>query len=137
MHIGLINVGVTFQSGMNFSFGDLKDKMIVVYLNDLIVFSKKRKDHIKDLEKVLQRCRDHGVSLNAKKLVFCVIEGKMLGHILSQDGVKIDPDRVKPIQQLSLPLSKIGVKSFFGQVNFLRRFVQSIVNMMKENKTFK
>lgn len=58
--------------------------------------------------------------------------------------MKIDPDRVKAIQQLSLPLSKTGLKCFFGQVNFLRRFVpdfseivKSIVDIMKGNKTFK
>jgi hypothetical protein len=122
----------------------LKNKIIVVYLDDLTIFSKKRKHHLRDLAKVLQRCRDHGISLNPKKLVFCVTEGKLLGHIVSQEGVKIDPNRVKAIQQLSLPLSKTGVKSFFGQVNFLRRFVpdfseivKSIVDMMKGNKAFK
>lgn len=82
---------------MNLSFGDLKDKSIVVYLNDLTVFSKRRGDHIKDLERVLQRCKDHGVSLNPKKSVFCVTEGKLLGHIVSQERMKIDPDRVKSI----------------------------------------
>lgn len=140
----LINVGATFQYDMNFAFGNMKDRIIVIYLDDLTVFSKKRKDHIKDLESVLQRCRDHGVSLNPKKLIFCVIEGKLLGHVVSQEGVKIDPDIVKAIQQLSLPLRKIGVKSFFGHVNFLRRFVpdfleivKCVVDMMKGNKTFK
>lgn len=109
----------------------------------MTVFSKKRKDHIRDLEEVLQRCKEHGISLNPKKFVFCVTEGRLLGHIVSQ-GVKIDPAKVKAIQQLSLPLSKTGVKSFFGQVNFLRRFVldfsqivKNIVDMMKGNKTFK
>ena len=83
---------------MNLSFGDLRNKIIVIYLDELTVFSKKRKDHIAELAKVLQRCRDHGISLNPKKSVFCITEGKLLGHIVSQEGVKIDPDRVKAIQ---------------------------------------
>lgn len=98
MPFGLINAGATFQREMNLSFGHLIGKIIVVYLDDLIVFSKKREDHFKDLETVLQRCRDHGISLNPKKSVFCVIEGKLLGHIVSQDGIKIYLDRVKAIQ---------------------------------------
>jgi hypothetical protein len=102
-----------FQRTMNLAFGDLKDKIIVVYLDDLTVFSKKREDHIKDLERVLKRCRNHGVSLNPKKSVFCVTKGKLLGHIVFQEGMKIDPDRVKAIQQLCLSLSKTRVKSFF------------------------
>lgn len=94
MPFGLINAGATFQRAMDLSFGDLKNKIIVVYLDDLTIFSKKRKDHLGDLAKVLERCRDHGISLNPKKLVFCVTTGKLLGHIVSQEGVKIDPDRV-------------------------------------------
>ena len=97
MPLGLINVGATIRHAMNLNFGDLKDRIIVIYLDDLTVFSKKRKDHIRDLERVSQRCKDHGISLNPKKLVFCVIEGKLLGHIVSQEGMKIDPDRVKAI----------------------------------------
>ena len=139
MPFGLINRGATFQRGMNLAFKGLKDRIIVIYLDDLRVFSKKRKDHIRDLEKVLQRCKEHGISLNPKKSLFCVTEGKFLGYIISQ-GVKIDPNRVKAIQKLSLPLRKIGVKSFFGQVKFLRRFITNfskkikcIVDMMKGN----
>ena len=72
-------------------FSDLKDRIIVIYLDDLIVFLKKRKDHIEDLTKVLQRCWEHEISLNPKKSIFCVTEGKLLGHIVSQEGIRIDP----------------------------------------------
>ena len=115
----LINVGENFQRGMNLSFEGLKDRIIIIYLDDLIVFSKKRKDHITDLGKVLQRYKYHGISLNPNKSIFCVTEGKFLGHIVSQEGVKIDPNRVRDIQQLNLPLRKIGVKSFFWLDKFL------------------
>ena len=144
MPFGLINAGATFQRCISKTFADMKDRIIVIYLDDLTVFSKKRKDHMKDLRRVLQRCREHGISLNPKKSVFCVTEGKLLGHIVSQEGIKIDPDRVEAIQRLSLPINKTGVKSFFGQVNFLRRFVpdfaettKHIVDMMKGNSNFK
>ncbi|XP_059070429.1 uncharacterized protein LOC131860082 [Cryptomeria japonica] len=65
---------ITFQRDMELSFGHLKDKIIIVYLDDLTVFSKRRKHHMRDLRQVLQRCREHGVSLNPKKSVFEVIE---------------------------------------------------------------
>ncbi|XP_059077844.1 uncharacterized protein LOC131876445 [Cryptomeria japonica] len=68
------NKGVKFRRAMELSFGHLKDKIIVVYLDDLTVFSKRRKHHLRDLRQVLQRCRKNGVSLNLKKLVFGVIE---------------------------------------------------------------
>lgn len=83
---------------MDSSFGHLKDKIIVVYLDDLTVLSKRRKHHLQDLRQVLQRCREHGASLNPKKTMFGVTEGKLLGHIVSKEGVKIDPERVREFQ---------------------------------------
>ncbi|XP_059075135.1 uncharacterized protein LOC131875125 [Cryptomeria japonica] len=129
---------------MDISFGNLRNKIIVIYLDDLTIFSRKRKHHLRDLRKVLMRCREHGVSLNPKKSVFGVTKGKLLRHIVSKEGVKVDPERVKAIQQLNLPSNKNGVRSFFGQVNFLRRFIPDfakttkyIVNTMSENVVFK
>ena len=98
MPFGLINVEATFQRAINASSVDLKDKIIVIYLDDLIVFFKRREDHLKDLEKVLKRCREHGISLNLNKSFFYLIEGNLLGHIVSQEGIKIDPEHVKAIQ---------------------------------------
>jgi hypothetical protein len=95
MPFSLINAGATFQQAMNSSFKDLRDGIIIIYLDDLTVFSKKRKYHSKDLFIVLQRCSEHGISLNPKKSVFFVEEGKLLGHIVSNKGIQIDPERVK------------------------------------------
>ncbi|XP_059066647.1 uncharacterized mitochondrial protein AtMg00860-like [Cryptomeria japonica] len=129
---------------MDSSFKDFPDRIIVVYLDDLTVFSKERKNHLKDLRAVLQRCREHGISLNLKKLVFCVTEGKLLGHIISKEGVKIDPERVNAIQRLNLPSNRTEVRSFFSQVNFLRRFIpefakttKHIISLLSEKHSFK
>ena len=92
----------------------MRDRIIVIYLDDLTVYSKKREHHFEDLEKVLSRCRQHGVSLNPKKSIFFVEEGKLLGHIISRDGIKIDPERVKAIQKLSFPTNRSDLKPFFG-----------------------
>ena len=97
MPFGLINAWVTFQRAMNSSFKDLIDRIIVIYLDDLTVYSKKRERHFEDLEKVLNRCRQHGISLNTKKFMFFVEEGKFLGHIVSKDGIKIDLEIVRAI----------------------------------------
>lgn len=88
----LINAGATFQRAMDSSFRDFRERIIVIYLDDLRVFSKEKKNHLKDLRAVLQGCRDHGIYLNLKKLVFYVIEGKLLGHIVLPEGIKIDPE---------------------------------------------
>ena len=84
-----------------------------------------------------------GISLNPKKSHFAMEEGKLLGHIISKIGIKIDPDRVAAIQQIGLPRNKKEIQSFLGKVNFLRRFITNfaevvkyINNMLKKDNTF-
>jgi hypothetical protein len=83
MPFGLINVGNTFQHAMALVFKGLLGKIIVVYFDDLIVFSKERSSHFDHLRQVLLRCHKFGISLNPKKTIFGVMEGKILGHIVS------------------------------------------------------
>lgn len=97
MSFRLINVGATFQKVMDLSFGDLINNVIVIYLDDLTIFSKKREDHTYHLECVLQRCKQQGISLNLKKSIFSFIEGNLLRYIMSKKGIHIDLEWVKAI----------------------------------------
>ena len=72
---------------MDHSFVNFKNKIIVMYFDDLIVFSKKRKDHVHHLEAILHRCQTQGISLNPKKSIFGETKGKLLGHIVSKEGI--------------------------------------------------
>jgi hypothetical protein len=91
MPFGLINAGVTFQRAMDVAFWGLFNKCVLVYLEDVIVYSKNREDHIQHLTQVFERCRKYGISLNPKKTILGVEEGKFIGHIISQSGIRIDP----------------------------------------------
>ena len=71
------------------------------------------------------------MSLNPKKCTFGVTKGKLLGHIVSKDGVKIDPERVAGIDKVTKPKSVKGIQSLFGQVNFLRRFVTNFGEIIR------
>ena len=102
MPFGLINAGNTFQRAMAIAFKGLLGKIIVVYFNDLTVFSKEWSSHFDHLRQVLLRCRRFGISLNPKKTIFGVMEGKLLGHIVSREGVKVDPERVVEIKKYAL-----------------------------------
>ena len=92
MPVGLMNVGATFQRTMDIAF--VGDKFVVIYLDDIIVFSKSDEDHLEHLKKTFEKCRKYDLSLNPKKSIFALDEGKLLGHIVSREGVKIDPTRV-------------------------------------------
>lgn len=97
MPFELINAGATFQQAMDLAFRGIVGRYIVVYLHDLTIFSKDRENHLFHLQDVLERCCKHDISLNPKKSVFGVTEGKLLGHIVSKEGIKVDPERVKSI----------------------------------------
>jgi hypothetical protein len=116
---------------MDIAFIGEKDQFVVIYLDDITVFSRTDKEHCFNLRKVFMKCRRYGLSLNPKKSLFAMKEGKLLGHIVSVDGVRIDPSRVEAIQALSLPRSKKEVHAFLGKINFLRRFVSNFAELVK------
>lgn len=144
MPFGMSNAGATFQQAMDMAFKGLINKIVLVYLDDITVFSKNVTDHLFHLKKVFQRCRRFKVSLNPKKCVFLAHEGKFLGHIISREGLTIDPERVEAIRTLPLPHHKKSLQSFLGRIKFIHRFVpdfSTLVNpltmMLKKSLSFK
>jgi hypothetical protein len=131
MPFGLTNAGATFQCAMDYDFRDLIRKLIEIYQDDLTAISKKREQHIQHLRMIFQRCREYGISLNPKKSIFGVDKGKLLGHIISKYGITIDPARVESIKKIPLPKDKKALQSFFGQINFVRRFILNFVEIVK------
>ena len=129
---------------MDISFAGEIGKFVVIYMEDITVYSRSDREHIHHLEKKFMKCRKFSISLNPKKSNFVLEEGKLLGHIISKDGIKIDPDRVSAILKVGEPRSKKERQSFLGQVNFFRRSVPSfaeilmnITNMLKKGHEIK
>ena len=81
---GLINAGATFQRAKDIAFRSLIGRNVVIYLDDITIFSKRRGEHAFHLRQIFERCWKYGISLNPKKCVFAVTEGKLLGHIVSK-----------------------------------------------------
>jgi hypothetical protein len=127
----LYNAGATFQRAMQIFFDDLIGKIIQIYLDDLAVYSKNRLDHFGHLRKVLMRCRKFNISLNPSKSIFDVTKDNLLGHIVSDSGISIDPKRIAAILNLPAPTSKKEVQAFMGIMNFVRRFVPNFAVMVK------
>lgn len=103
MPFGLKNAGATFQWAMDIEFANEKDAFLVFYLDDLTVFSNMDEGHLYHLKIVFQRCRKYGISLNPKKILSSMDEGKLLGHIISKEGIHIDPTRVEAIEKIDFP----------------------------------
>ena len=85
-----MNVGATFQRAVDISFVDEIGRFIVIYLDDITVFSKIDEHHLLHLRIVFEKWKRLGISLNPKKTLFGIEEGKLLGHIISKDRIKID-----------------------------------------------
>jgi hypothetical protein len=128
---GLKNAGATFQRPMDHAFNGLIGEFMEYYQYELIVHSEERGDHIHHLRKVFDKSRLYGVSLNPKKCLFVVTQEKLLVHILCKEGIYIDPERLKVINELNPPSSKKLVQSFFGKINFVRRFVHDYASIVK------
>jgi hypothetical protein len=119
MPFGLKNVGATFQRTVDHVFKGLIGKFMAYYQDDLKIHSKTMGDHIHHLRKVFDRCKLYGVSLNTKKCLFVVTQGKLLGHIVCKEGIYIDLEKVKSINEHNPPSSNKGVQSFFCKINFV------------------
>ena len=102
MPFGLKNGGDTFQRAMNYIFHDLAH-LILAYLDNLTVWSKKRYDHLKDLRLVFQWCRQYNLCLNLLKCIFNVIAWGIIGFIVSQQGIKLYPLKVPTIKEVPPP----------------------------------
>jgi hypothetical protein len=143
MSFVLSNAGSTFQRDMQINFDDLINKIIQIYLNDLTVYSKNRSYHFGHLKRVLMRCRKFGISLNPSKSIFGVTKGEILGHIVSDSEISIDPERIDAILYLLAPTSKTEVQAFMGVINLVCRFVpdfsimvKPIHNLLKKDRSF-
>jgi ribonuclease HI len=144
MPFGLMNAGATFQRAMDIAFIEETGKFIVVYLDDVTVFSQSDEEHLRHLRRVFEKCRRFGISLNPKKCLFGLEEGKLLGHIISKEGIRIDPSRIEAILKIEHPRNLKELQSFIGQINFLRRFIpnlaellRNITNMLKKDAKIK
>jgi hypothetical protein len=131
MPFGLMNAGAKFQHAIDITFIGERDKFVVIYLDDLTVFSKTDEEHLIHLKQTFKKCRRFGLSLNPKKSHFSMREGKLLGHIVSRDGIKIDPKRIEAIDTINIPKNVKGIQSFLGRINFLRRFIPNFAEIVK------
>jgi hypothetical protein len=122
MPFGLKNAGATFQWAMAYIFHDLAN-IILTYLDDLTARSKKCTQHLDDLRIIFQRCRQYNIHLNPLKCVLCVTTGSLLGFIVSQSSITMDPLKVQAITEIPPPWNLRQLQSLQGKANFLRRFV--------------
>ena len=117
------NAPATFQRLMERCMGELHLKECLIYLDDIIIFSKTFDEHIKRLENVFKQLEKHGLKLKASKCEFFKNKVQYLGHTVSDEGVQTDPDKIAVLKDWPAPSNIKELRSFLGFAGYYRRFV--------------
>ncbi|XP_021752865.1 uncharacterized protein LOC110718341 [Chenopodium quinoa] len=126
MPFGLKNAGATYQRAATTILHDLIHDIVEVYVDDMIVKSHDRETHLDALKSFFDRIRKYNLRLNPQKCVFGVTSGKILGFVVSQDGIKVDSDKVKAIQELPPPRTEKEIRGFLGRIQYISRFISQL-----------
>ena len=124
MPMGLCNAPATFQSLMSRIFYDCIDVFMVVYMDDLLIFSKDRSTHFKHIETVLSRLKENKLYISPQKCDFMKDEISFLGMIVGNGGIKVDGTKIQVLREWPKPKSLTEVRSFMGLLQFFRRFIK-------------
>ena len=121
---GLTNAPATFMNLMQDVFHDYLDAFVIVFLDDILIYSKSVEEHTKHLQLVLQKLRENKLYGKLSKCEFAKEEISFLGHIVNKDGIKMEPAKVKAVMDWPVLTNAHDVRSFLGLAGYYRRFVK-------------
>jgi hypothetical protein len=143
MPFELKNAGATYQRAMQKIFDDILHKIVQCYVDDLVVKTTKREEHIRDLRIVFNRLRKYQLKMNPLKCAFGVTSGKFLGFIIRHRGIKVDQSKIDAIQRMPKPKNLRELQSLQGHLAYIRRFISNLAGrcqpfsrLMKKDTNF-
>ena len=131
MPFGLCNAPATFQRLMESCLGDLHLQWCIIYLDDIIVFSKTPEEHIERLRGVFEKLSSAGLKLKPSKCEFFKAEINYLGHVVSKEGIRTDDKKIQEILKWPIPTTVTEVRSFLGFTNYYRKFIYKYAQVAK------
>jgi hypothetical protein len=141
MPFGLSNAPSNFTRLMNEVLKEFLGKLVIVYLNDILIYSQSKEEHIRNLKYVLQKLHQEKLLINMKKCTFMKKELVYLGFVVSDERLKMDPEKVKVITEWSTPRNVFEVRSFDGLASFYRNFIRNfskinapIIDIIKKDR---
>jgi len=123
--MGLTNAPAVFQREMNRMFSSLLNKCVLIYLDDLLIYSKTVPQHLDDLRAVFAKMREHQLMLKLRKCEFFRSKLKFLGHIVTAGGMYPDPDKIQTVTDWPTPKTVLELRSFLGLANYFRKYIRA------------
>ncbi|WVZ53380.1 hypothetical protein U9M48_004331 [Paspalum notatum var. saurae] len=131
MSFGLTNAPAFFMYMMNSVFIEYLDKFVVIFIDDILIYSKTEEEHEEHLRLVLQKLREHKLYAKFSKCDFWIEEVKFLGHVISNGGIAVDQSKVSEVQNWKIPEDVKGIRSFLGLAGYYRRFIEGFSRIAK------
>ncbi|WVZ88993.1 hypothetical protein U9M48_035458 [Paspalum notatum var. saurae] len=131
MSFGLTNAPGYFMQLMNSVFMDYLDKFVVVFIDNILIYSKTEAEHEEHLRLVLQRSREHKLHAKFSKCEFWIDEVRFLGHVVSKGGIAVDPSKVSTVTNWKVPKIPKEVRGFLGLAGYYRRFIENFSRIAK------
>ncbi|WVZ53910.1 hypothetical protein U9M48_004796 [Paspalum notatum var. saurae] len=131
MSFGLTNAPAYFMNLINKVFMEYLDKFVVVFIDDILIYSKTEEEHEEHLRLVLQKLRDHKLYAKLSKCEFSLDQVPFLGHIFSKGGIMVDPSKISSVMDWKVPEVVKEVRGFLGLAGYYRRFIESFSRIAK------
>ena len=124
MPFGLTNAPVAFMDLMNRAFKPYIDRFVIVFIDDILIYSKDEESHEQHLTVVLQTLREHKLYAKYDKCEFWLKQVSFFGHVVSEGGISMDPSKIEVVVGWERPTNVTEVRSFLGLAGYYRRFVE-------------
>ena len=131
MSFGLTNAPAYFMSMMNKVFMEFLDKFVVVLIDDILIYSKNEEEHKEHLRLVLEKLKEHQLYAKFSKCEFWLKKVGFLGHVISAEGIAVDPSKVEAVTEWKAPTSVGEIRSFLGLAGYYRRFIENFSKIAK------
>jgi hypothetical protein len=128
---GICNAPASFQRCMMSVFSEFIEEIVEVFMDDFSIYVKTFMDCLANLDKVLTRCAEVDLVLNCEKCHFMVKQGIVLGHVISERGIKVDKAKVETVEQLPPPTDVKSLRSLLGHAEFYKRFIKDFSKITK------